>query len=94
MARTSAYKIRIRTDSADSNSLMLFNGGELVAILVELADEGHGDDRGRWIIETTFGLTPSCPPRSFARPADAADWVSQHHRLCSFDLDREIVELI
>ena len=94
MSQTSAYKLRVRTDSADSNALMLLDGGELVAILVELADECHGEARGQWIIESTFGLKPQYRPEFFAGAADAASWVSQH--LCDrpFDLDGHIAELV
>lgn len=76
MPPTSAYKLRIRTDSADGNALMLLDGGELIAILVELADECHGDGRGQWVIETTFGLDPGRRPELFACAADAANWIS------------------
>ena len=93
MSRTSAYKIQVRTDSADSNALLLLDGGQLVAILVELADEGHGDARGHWAIETTFGLNNGRLPTSFACAADAADWISQHICHRPFVLDGDIAEL-
>lgn len=93
MSQTSAYKTRIRTDSADSHALILLNDGELVAILVELADESHGVDRGKWIIETTFGLHPGRRPEPFADAAQAAYWISE--QICGrpFDLGSQILEL-
>ena len=75
--RTSAYRLRIRTNSADDNALILLSGGELVAILVELTDACHGDERGKWTVEAIFGLE-SRAPDSFASAGDAADWVSNH----------------
>ena len=93
MSQTSAYKLRIRTDSADSNALMLLDAGELVAILVELADESHGDDRGQWIIEATFGLSQGGRPELFGCAADAADWISEHICQVPFVLEGQIVEL-
>ncbi len=78
MSPTSAYQSRIRTDSDDSNGVLLIDNGELVAILVELADEIHGDQRGHWVIETTFGLQRTRGPKTFARASDAADWVSEN----------------
>ena len=93
LSLTSAYKLRIRTDSADSNALMLLDGGELVAILVELADESHGDGRGQWIVETTFGLDSARRPGPFACAADAANWISQHICHRPFLLGETIVEL-
>ncbi|MGI8610669.1 MAG: hypothetical protein ACR2KH_00100 [Sphingomicrobium sp.] len=93
VSRTSAYKIHVRTDSADSNALLLLDGGQLVAILVELADDCHGDACGHWIIETTFGLNDGRRPGSFACAADAANWISQHICHRPFVLDGDIAEL-
>lgn len=78
MSRTSVYRTRVRTDSADENALLLLADGELVAILVELADEGHGDDCGKWMIEKLFGLGNARMPDFFSSAASAADWVSDH----------------
>lgn len=78
MSGTSIYHSRIRTDSADTNALLLLADGELVAILVALDDEVHGQDRHKWTIETMFGVGQERAPGSFASAADAADWVSNH----------------
>ena len=78
MSQTSAYKIRLKTDSADSSAILLFEGGALVAVLVQLADESHGDDRGQWTIEATFGLNAHRRPNLFVSAKAAADWVSLH----------------
>lgn len=78
MSRTSVYQSRIRTDSADSDALLLLAGGELVAILVALDDEVHGDDRRKWTIETIFGIGHARAPATFASAADAAAWVSTY----------------
>lgn len=93
VSQTSAYRLRIRTDSADSNGLMLLDEGELVAILIELADEGHGDARGKWVIETTFGLDHAHPPLRFNCAGDAAAWVSDHISDRPFILGGNVVEL-
>lgn len=94
MSRTSAYKVRIRTDSADSNALLLLDDGELVAVLVELSDCSHGDACGQWVVETTFGLDHGRLPEPFACAADAASWISRHMGDRPFVLDRPIVELL
>ena len=93
MLPTSAYKIRIRTDSADNNALLLLGDGELVAILVELADESHGDARGQWIIESTFGLSPGGRPGPFGSADEAAEWISQNICQQPFMLSHDVVEL-
>ena len=78
MLRTSVYQSRIRTDRAASNALILLAGGELIAILVALDDEVHGDNRHKWTIETIFGIGHKRAPDTFASAADAAAWVSDH----------------
>jgi hypothetical protein len=85
--------MRIRTGSADNNALMLLEHGELVAILVELADESHGDARGQWVIEAVFGLGPGRRPQTFASASDAARWVGEHCCCTPFELTGDIVEL-
>lgn len=78
MSRTSAYRLQIRTLSDDENAFLLLASGQLVAIIVELADEAHGDDRGKWIIEAIFGMNSSRVPDNFLTAAAAAGWVSAH----------------
>lgn len=90
---TSAYKIRIRTDSADNNAFMLLDDGELVAILVELADESHGDARGRWAIEAVFGVSPGRHPEAFDSASDAARWIGRNICRKPFELSDDVVEL-
>ncbi len=93
MSPTSAYRVRLRTDSADENALLLLAGGQLIAILIELADAGHGDERGKWAVETIFGQDHQRVPNSFASAVDAATWVSG--QLCQkpFLLGGQLVEL-
>lgn len=93
MAQNSAYKIRIKTDSGDHNALMLFYEGELVAILVELADECHGAARGRWTIEATYGLHLERSPATFASAEDAAAWIGQRSGQPGFCLGPYVADL-
>lgn len=93
MLRTSAYRLRIRTDSADDNALILLSDSQLVAIIVELADESHGDERGKWTVESIFGLGIGRYPRNHASAGDAADWVSEHLGINSFILGDNIERL-
>lgn len=76
MARTSAFRLRIRTDSSDSNGLLLLVDGELVAILVELMDECHGAARGHWVIESIFGMNTGRRAGVFPSAEEAAKWIS------------------
>jgi hypothetical protein len=93
MLRSSAYKLRIRTDSADSEGILLLADGELVAILIKLADESHEQDRGKWVIETLFGINPLNPPALFDTADHAAAWVSQHVSQTAYALDASSVQL-
>lgn len=93
MSSTSAYKLRINTDSSDANALMLVAEGALVGILVELADECHGTDQGKWTIEAAFGIGMLRIPAPFPSAIDAANWVSAHVGCKPFTLDGEVIRL-
>jgi len=70
-------EMQVRTGSADSNGVLMLLDGELIAILVELSDEIHGDARGRWALENTFGLFNPSAPETFADIEQAWDWVTR-----------------
>jgi len=72
---------------------LLFAEERLVAILVQLADAGHGENRGRWIIETIFGLGHARIPDSFECAAEASAWVSEQMSAPMFQLGEQVVEL-
>ena len=93
MSLTSAYRTRIRTGSADDNAILLLSEGTLVAILVELADDGHGSDRGRWIVETSFGIDADSRTPMFETADKAASWVSGQIGDIAFRLDDAITTL-
>ena len=78
MSGISAYRVGIRTNSDDENAVLLLASGQLVAILVELADEGHGEERGNWAVEAIFGLQHDRIPQSFPSAADATAWISAY----------------
>ena len=61
----------------------------MLAVLVELADDSHGAERGRWSIETLFGLE-SRTPGSFSSAGEAADWVSDQAGSNAFAIGEEI----
>lgn len=86
MTGTSAYAVRINTDSTDTNAIILLAEGALVAILVELSDECHGTGQGHWTIEAAFGLCDERLPDVFPSAVDAADWLSTRLRCEPFEL--------
>ncbi len=73
--------------------MLLLTGGKLVAILVELADEGHGEERGNWVVEMIFGVNNDRVPGSFLSAAEAADWVSRQVGGKSFMLTGAVLKL-
>ncbi len=74
----SAYAVGIRTNSDDENAVLLLADGQIVAILVELADEAHGEERGKWVVEAIFGLQHDRVPQSFRSAADASAWIGAY----------------
>lgn len=93
MSQTCVYRLRVRTDTDDKSTLLLLADNKLVAILVKLADECHGDERGKWMIEKTFGLGLIRVPDTFASAAEGAAWVSEHICNQPFALGSQIREL-
>ena len=67
--------MQVRTGSGDSNGILMIFNDELIALLVELSDEIHGEARGRWSLENTFGLFNLSAPETFADIKQAQDWV-------------------
>ncbi len=93
MSPTSAYKVRINTDSTDTNALILLADGALVGVLVELSDECHGSGPGKWAIEATFAMDMAHIPTQFASAIDAANWLSANVGCKPFLLDEKMVQL-
>ena len=85
--------MRINTHTADSSAVILLADGVLIGVLSELADECHGDDRGKWAIETAFGFQEEQIPATFASPGEAADWISTRSVGAIFILGDEVPEL-
>jgi hypothetical protein len=47
--------VRIATNSIDEDARLVLVGGQLVAVLVRLADPVHDNQVGRWFLEAAFG---------------------------------------
>jgi hypothetical protein len=47
--------MRVRTGCRDTESRLVLLDDELVAVLVRLDDEIHGDDQSKWFLEARFG---------------------------------------
>ena len=72
--RVTSQAIQIRTGCDDRNGMLMLLDDQLIAVLVELSDEIHGDARGRWALEARFDLLGSAP-ETFASLDQARDWI-------------------
>lgn len=79
MASDDFQPVQLKTGSKDNDGRLVFMDGELVAVLVLLADEAHGDDRGLWSMEADFRIPSSSPPL-FNSPDDAVAWLRSRAR--------------
>lgn len=77
MPGTSSVAMKVRTGSADDNGMLMLLDDHLIAILVELSDDIHGEARGRWALEQTFGLFNISAPETFASIEQAWDWIGR-----------------
>lgn len=93
MSRMSAYRVRINTHTADNSAIILLADGVLIGVLSELVDECHGPDRGKWAIETVFGIDDRPDGQTFASADDAANWLSSRVAGGPFSLDGQVPEL-
>lgn len=75
MPTTATIDIKVRTGSADENGVLMVFDNQLIAILIELSDEVHGETRGRWALEHTFGLFSISAPETFVSVEQAWDWI-------------------
>ena len=69
--RLSLRDVPVRTGSQDREGRLVLADGELVAILVRLADEAHGSERGQWFLEVGFGSLTGGTARLFATLGEA-----------------------
>jgi hypothetical protein len=67
--------IRVRTGSEDTEGRLALADGELIAVFVRLDDEIHGEDQGRWFLETAYGSLQRAMPPLFDSLAEAEDWL-------------------
>ena len=77
MASIDMRPIPVRTGSRDREGRLVLSEGELVALLVRLDDEMHGEAQGRWFLEAAFGsyLTQADP---FSTLAEAEAWMRRN----------------
>ena len=68
--------VHIATGSQDTESLLVFADGLLVAVLVQLSDD-HDDAAGMWFLEAGFGPVADPSPPTFADLEEAQDWIQR-----------------
>ena len=67
--------IPVMTGSRDHEGRLVLANGQLAAVLVRLADEVHGADRGGWFLETGFGPCDGPAHPVFESLDEAQAWV-------------------
>jgi hypothetical protein len=76
--RLAFWPVTIATSSADRDGRLAFINEELVAILIRLEEESHGDERGSWIVETGYGRCEG-KARVFPTLDAAGEWIRARH---------------
>src|SRR4051812_5753786 len=69
----------VNTLSDDVEGRLVRADGHLVAVLVRLDGEEHGNLRGRWLLEAGFGPCSRDPCQVFGTLDAATDWVCAEH---------------
>jgi hypothetical protein len=80
MANVTLQPVQIETLSADTEGLLAFTDGKLVAVLVRLSDEVHGAAgfAGQWWVETGFGpCVVGVAPILLDNVEAVRDWVAK-----------------
>ncbi len=69
--------IPVSTRSNDEDGRLVLADGRLVAVLVRLAGQEHGELRGGWFLEAGFGCCAVRAPDVFRTLAHAEPWIEQ-----------------
>lgn len=68
----------VMTGSGDQDGRLVSLDGRLVAVLVRLQDEAHGDLVGSWYLEAGFGPCGGAASMPcFATIENAVDWIRE-----------------
>ena len=70
----------VNTLSNDAEGQLVRANDRLVAVLVRMDGEEHGDLRGHWLLEAGFGPCARDRFQVFPTFDDAANWVRAAHR--------------
>jgi hypothetical protein len=69
--------LKVATTSSDSHGLLVSKDGFLIAILVQLEPENHGEQlSGKWNLEATFDHLPFPPDEIFDDLDHAETWLN------------------
>lgn len=73
--RVTLQPMPVMTGSDDRDGVLVLSDGQLVAVLVQLADEVHEEQRGRWFLEAGFGPCRTAVAPVFGNLNEAQAWV-------------------
>ena len=75
--RVTLQAVPVMTGCNDREGCLVLADGQLVAVLVRLADEMHADQRGSWFVEAAFGPCRTATLPLFDDVDEAQAWVRQ-----------------
>ena len=73
--RVTLQPTAVMTGCDDREGCLVLSDGQLVAVLVRLADEVHGAKRGLWFLEAGFGSCRTAAAPIFDDLDEAQAWV-------------------
>jgi hypothetical protein len=68
--------VKVGTGSADQEGQLVFKGGFLIAVLVQLSDY-HEHDTGKWFLEADFGQIDVVVKPVFDSLDVAQEWIER-----------------
>jgi hypothetical protein len=70
--------IKVATTSSDCNGMLITNDGFLIAVIVQLEPENHGDAlAGKWNLDAAFDHLPYPPDQVFDDLDHAEAWLNE-----------------
>ena len=84
--------VKVATGTDDESGVVVLLDGRMVAVLVKLAAECHGDMAGHWHVEAAFGPVGQTAS-TFPQIAGALRWIAQRLGLAGAEVQLEIAAI-
>ena len=77
MTKLTTESVRVATTMGPKDGLLVFCNSVLIAVLTHLSSAVHGENRGRWFLETGFGPCSDAGEQLFDSSDDALAWAEE-----------------